>query len=63
MNGPTWRPANLVELIDGYTVADAQGRDVGVLTDVRIAIEGGFVHVDVASTEIQTVSAPAFDGS
>ncbi|MCY0939215.1 hypothetical protein [Streptomyces sp. H34-S4] len=60
MNGLEWRNATTVELNPGFEVADADDRRVDTLRDVRVACEGGFLHLDIPGTkEIQLVSAPA----
>ncbi|WP_433346453.1 hypothetical protein ACQP25_27195 [Microtetraspora malaysiensis] len=54
-----WRNGS-VELVDGYTITDGEGRAVGAMQGVRFAIEGGFVNIEVPGvTEVQIVSAPA----
>ncbi|MBF6440271.1 carboxymuconolactone decarboxylase family protein [Nocardia cyriacigeorgica] len=55
-----WRTATRIELVAGYTLFDRHGTPVAVVDDVRIAIEGGFLHVQVADgAAVQVVSAPA----
>jgi hypothetical protein len=55
-----WRSADRVVLVEGYSLLDREGRSVRSVDDVRIAIEGGFLHVKVSdAAEIQVVSAPA----
>ena len=55
----SWRQAN-VELVDGYTITAADGHLVQVLDDARVAIEGGFIHIEAPGAgTIQIVSAPA----
>lgn len=54
-----WREAS-VELVDGYEVIGAEGRCTREVARARVAIEGGFAHLDIPGTEVvQTVSAPA----
>ncbi|WP_280301753.1 carboxymuconolactone decarboxylase family protein [Nocardia neocaledoniensis] len=56
----TWRAADTVALVDGYTLRTADGDTAGTVHDARIAIEGGFAHIRVAGYEpVQVVSAPA----
>jgi hypothetical protein len=56
----TWREGADIELADGYTVTDADARQVGLIRQSRVAIEGGFVHINAAGTDmVQVVSAPA----
>ncbi len=56
----TWREGADVELVDGYTVTDADARQVGLIRQSRVAIEGGFVHINATGTDmVQVVSAPA----
>ena len=60
MNELSWHSATTVELNHGFEVTDARDRRVNTLRDVRIACEGGFLHIDSPGTEeIQLVSAPA----
>ncbi|MFE1882057.1 hypothetical protein [Streptomyces diastatochromogenes] len=61
MNGRlTWREDVSVELTPGYTLVDADGAPAARLTAVRIAVEGGYVHVAVPGVnDIQVLSAPA----
>jgi hypothetical protein len=55
----TWRTAR-VELVDGYAVVDTDGGLTAVVEEVRVAVEGGFLHVEVPGKEFgQLVSAPA----
>ncbi|AVH23409.1 carboxymuconolactone decarboxylase family protein [Nocardia cyriacigeorgica] len=55
-----WRTATRIELADGYTLLDRHGAAVAVVDDARIAIEGGFLHVQVVDgAAVQIVSAPA----
>ncbi|WP_174189144.1 carboxymuconolactone decarboxylase family protein [Nocardia barduliensis] len=55
-----WRAATEVTLVEGYSLLNRDGQSVRTVEDVRIAIEGGFLHVAVAdSAEVQVVSAPA----
>lgn len=55
-----WRAGARIELVAGYTVNDATGNPVQAVSDVSVAIEGGFVHVDVTGVaEVQVLSAPA----
>jgi uncharacterized peroxidase-related enzyme len=55
-----WQHADLVELAAGYRLTDGTGAETDRLTDVRVAFEGGFVHVRRDGDElVQTVSAPA----
>jgi len=53
-----WHPAR-VELVDGYELADGQGRRTATV-DASVAIQGGFLHVRVLGAQrVQVVSAPA----
>jgi hypothetical protein len=55
----TWQQAEVVELVDGYTADDADGGPAGTLTDVRIAVQGGYLHIaHPGNSRIQIVSAP-----
>ncbi|MFD0275172.1 hypothetical protein ACFVHB_14895 [Kitasatospora sp. NPDC127111] len=55
-----WRDDAAIELAPGYTLAAADGTPAERLTGVRLAVEGGFVHVAVpGADDIQVVSAPA----
>jgi len=57
---PNWRSATRIELAKGYWLRDRDGRQADAIEDVRIAIEGGFLHVQVANeAEVQVISAPA----
>ncbi|MFI9251159.1 hypothetical protein [Streptomyces sp. NPDC053069] len=60
MNGRlTWHEDATVELTPGYTLLDADGAPAARLTAVRIALEGGFVHVAVPGVnDVQVISAP-----
>ncbi|MDJ0347371.1 hypothetical protein QMK19_40050 [Streptomyces sp. H10-C2] len=54
-----WREAS-VELVDGYEVIGADGRPTREVARARVAIEGGFAHLDIpGSGVVQVVSAPA----
>lgn len=53
-----WRSAR-IELVDGYIVLGSVGKPTAVVENARVTIEGGFVHVEVAGTVEQVVSAPA----
>ncbi|MFE2105178.1 hypothetical protein ACFXAF_04805 [Kitasatospora sp. NPDC059463] len=61
MNGAmNWREGARVELRPGYALLDGAGVARTHLTGVRLAIEGGFVHVAVPGADgVQVVSAPA----
>jgi hypothetical protein len=55
----TWREAR-VELVDGYGVIGPDGQPSTVIDAARVAIEGGFLHIEVPGVDAtQTVSAPA----
>ncbi|WP_395292462.1 hypothetical protein ACF9IK_01870 [Kitasatospora hibisci] len=55
-----WRENAAVELVPGYTLADADGAQRAELAGVSLAVEGGFVHVAVpGAADVQVVSAPA----
>jgi hypothetical protein len=58
----TWRDAEsveLVELVEAGFLVDAGGERTTLVTGVRIAVEGGYLHVAVAGLdEVQVVSAP-----
>jgi hypothetical protein len=54
-----WIEALSVELRDGYTVTDASGEPTRVVMDVRVRIDGGFMHITRAgATTAEIVSAP-----
>ncbi|MBW8803315.1 MAG: hypothetical protein JF587_05585 [Catenulisporales bacterium] len=54
-----WQRAELLELCDGYTADDAQGEPAGTLKDVRIAVQGGYLHIaHPGDDRVQIVSAP-----
>ncbi|GGS99346.1 hypothetical protein ACFFV7_20405 [Nonomuraea spiralis] len=56
---PTWR-SGTVELLDGYTLTDSEGRRTSTVHGVRFAIEGGYLNVEVPGVpHVQIVSAPA----
>ncbi|MEU8323380.1 hypothetical protein AB0C33_33885 [Nonomuraea sp. NPDC048881] len=56
---PTWRNGT-VELLDGYTLTNSEGRRVSAVEGVRFAIEGGYLNVEVPGVpHVQIVSAPA----
>ncbi|MFF7455610.1 hypothetical protein [Kitasatospora sp. NPDC008115] len=58
--GLDWREDAAVELRPGYALLDGEGTARTHLTGVRLAIEGGFVHVAVpGAATVQVVSAPA----
>ncbi|WP_101897400.1 hypothetical protein [Embleya scabrispora] len=55
----TWHAAS-VELVDGYSVRGADGVPTASVPIARVAIEGGFAHLDIPGTGlVQVVSAPA----
>ncbi|HTJ32732.1 MAG TPA: hypothetical protein VL738_05835 [Dactylosporangium sp.] len=48
-----------VELVAGYTLRNAGGEEVGAVERARLAIQGGYLHVDVPGAGVvQIVSAP-----
>jgi hypothetical protein len=54
-----WRTGS-IELVDGYTLTGPDGRRTARADDVRFAIEGGFVNIQLPDVpHIQVVSAPA----
>lgn len=54
-----WQHADLLELCDGYTADDANGRPTGILENIRIAIQGGYLHIaHPGNSRVQIVSAP-----
>ncbi|HEY8721894.1 hypothetical protein [Pengzhenrongella sp.] len=56
----TWRDADVVELRDGYAITDSDGRPAARLTEVRVAVEGGFLHIHLpGANTVEIVSAPA----
>jgi hypothetical protein len=56
----TWYDAGVVELREGYTVTGPDGAQVGRLTEVRVALQGGFLHIHVPGAEaVEIESAPA----
>ncbi|MFE7562808.1 hypothetical protein [Kitasatospora sp. NPDC057500] len=58
--GLNWRAGARVELRPGYALLDGEGNPRTHLTGVRLAVEGGFVHVAVpGAATVQVVSAPA----
>ncbi|WP_380283902.1 hypothetical protein [Kitasatospora purpeofusca] len=58
--GLNWREGASIELMSGYALLDGARTPRTRLTGVRLAIEGGFVHVAVPGTaDVQVVSAPA----
>ncbi|MFC4127878.1 carboxymuconolactone decarboxylase family protein [Nocardia rhizosphaerae] len=55
-----WRTATRIELVEGYTLLDRRGAATAVVDDARVAIEGGFLHVEVdGAAAVQIMSAPA----
>jgi pimeloyl-ACP methyl ester carboxylesterase len=54
-----WREAETIALRPGYYLNDATGEQVQTASGVRVACEGGFLHVDVPGSPLQIVSAPA----
>ncbi|MYS87308.1 hypothetical protein [Embleya scabrispora] len=55
----TWHDAS-VELVDHYPVTGADGTLTVSVPAARVAIEGGFAHLDIPGTGVvQVVSAPA----
>ncbi|NUR63241.1 MAG: hypothetical protein HOV87_31975 [Catenulispora sp.] len=56
-----WLNAELVELVDGYTVDSDGPEPTNKLTTVLVAFQGGFVHIRDrgSSMRVQVVSAPA----
>ncbi|GAA2060856.1 hypothetical protein GCM10009839_84640 [Catenulispora yoronensis] len=54
-----WQVAELVELVPGYYADDADGVPSQTLRDVRIAVQGGYLHIAHAGgSRAQIVSAP-----
>ncbi|NUS56920.1 MAG: carboxymuconolactone decarboxylase family protein, partial [Streptomycetaceae bacterium] len=54
-----WQDAELLELVSGYTAEDADGTETSVLKNVRIAVQGGYLHIaHRGGDRIQIVSAP-----
>jgi hypothetical protein len=54
-----WQSADLLELCDGYTADDADGQATDTLKDIRIAVQGGYLHIaHPGDPRIQIVSAP-----
>jgi hypothetical protein len=54
-----WRDAESVELVEAGYLTDANGEATTRVTGVRIAVEGGYLHVAVPGRdEVQVVSAP-----
>jgi hypothetical protein len=54
-----WRDAS-VHLLDHYSVIGADGTPTSSVPRARVALEGGFAHLDIAGTGVvQVVSAPA----
>ncbi|MCG6498771.1 hypothetical protein [Kitasatospora sp. A2-31] len=55
-----WRDDAAVELVPGYALADTDGTARAEVAGVRVAVEGGYLHVAVPGVaDIQVVSAPA----
>jgi hypothetical protein len=55
-----WIEALTVELRDGYTVTDASGEPARIVMDVRVRIDGGYLHITRAgAATAEIVSAPA----
>lgn len=56
-----WLAAQFVELVDGYTADAADHRPANRVSNVLVAIQGGFLHIRHPGTDkqIQVVSAPA----
>jgi hypothetical protein len=49
-----------IELRDGYTVMDGDGRMANQIQNAKFSIEGGFLYVDVhGSDDLQVVSSDA----
>lgn len=49
-----------IELRDGYTVLDGDGKMANQIENARFSIEGGFLYVDVhGSHDLQVVSSDA----
>ena len=49
-----------IELRNGYTVMDGDGKMANQLENARFSIEGGFLYVDVHGTDdLQVVSSDA----
>ena len=58
MNALEWFTGT-VELVPGYTVRNADGEEVGAVKDARLAVQGGYLHMEVPGTDfVQIVSAP-----
>jgi hypothetical protein len=54
-----WLSVDLLELCDGYTADDADGKPTGTLKNVRIAVQGGYLHIaHPGDDRFQFVSAP-----
>jgi hypothetical protein len=57
--GREWHRGS-IELTDGYTVMDGDGKMANQLDNVRFSIEGGFLFVDVHGTDdFQVLSSHA----
>ena len=49
-----------IELRDGYTVMDGDGKMANQIENARFSIEGGFLYVDIHGTDdLQVVSSEA----
>lgn len=49
-----------IELMNGYTVMDGDGKMANQVENARFSIEGGFLYVDVHGTDdLQVVSSDA----
>jgi len=54
-----WHEAELLELVDGYTIDDTDDRPTSTVEDIRIAVQGGFLHIrHPGDDRVQIVSAP-----
>jgi hypothetical protein len=54
-----WQDAELLELVTGYTAEDADGTPTSVLKNVRIAVQGGYLHIaHRGGDRVQILSAP-----
>jgi uncharacterized protein YxjI len=57
--GREWHRGS-IELRDGYTIMDGDGKMAHQIDNARFSIEGGFLYVDVHGTDdLQVVSSDA----
>jgi hypothetical protein len=55
-----WHGPAEIMLVEGWTLTDAEGRRQQALSGVKVATDGGFLHIDVPGVvQLQIVGAPA----